>query len=117
MLHNRRYLKANQQALRGSLTPAEAELWKHLKGGNLMEKKFRRQHSVGNYILDFYCPSEQLAIELDGQVHNHAAAEQADQERDQYLRNLNIRVLRFENKEVFENLNAILREISNCFNR
>ncbi len=72
---------------------------------------------MGNYILDFYCPSEQLAIELDGQVHYSAAATEADQERDQYLRQLNIRVLRFENKEVFESLDAVLHEISACFSK
>ena len=117
MLHNRKYLKENRKELRGNLTPAEAELWRHLKGGSLGGKKFRRQHSIGNYILDFYCPSEQLAIELDGQVHNNTSSEQADQERDLYLNDLNIRVLRFENKEVFENLDAVLQEISNCFSR
>ncbi|WP_230407031.1 endonuclease domain-containing protein [Pontibacter cellulosilyticus] len=110
-------MKKNRKELRGSLTPAEAELWKHLKGGSLDGRKFRRQHSVENYILDFYCPSEHLAIELDGQVHNHSSAEQADQERDQYLRNLNIRVLRFENKDVFDNLEAVLHEISKHFSK
>ncbi|MEJ8800803.1 endonuclease domain-containing protein [Pontibacter sp. H249] len=117
MLHNRKYLKENRKELRSSLTPAEAELWKHLKSGGLKGRKFRRQHSVGNYILDFYCPSEQLAIELDGQVHNNISAEHADQERDEYLNNLNIRVLRFENKDVFENLDAVLQEISNSFSK
>ena len=117
MLHNRRYLKEHRKELRGSLTPAEAELWKHLKGGSLEGRKFRRQHSVGNYIVDFYCPSEQLVIELDGQVHNHATAEQVDQERDQYLKSLNIRVLRFENKDVFDNLEAVINEISSNFSK
>ncbi|MFD2512552.1 endonuclease domain-containing protein [Pontibacter locisalis] len=114
-LHNRKYLKTNRQELRSSMTPAEAELWRHLKGGRLGERKFRRQHSIANYILDFYCPSEQLAIELDGQVHNNIIAEYADLERDQYLRKLNIRVLRFENKEVFDKLENVLQEIKDSF--
>ncbi len=74
MLHNRKYLKENRKMLRSNLTPAEAELWKHLKSSQLYGRKFRRQHSIGNFILDFYCPSEKLAIELDGQIHVHSAA-------------------------------------------
>lgn len=82
-----------------------------------MGRKFRRQHSIGNFILDFYCPFERLAVELDGQVHNHAAAELADQERDQALNSLGIKVIRFENEEVFQHLEAILQEISGNFGK
>ena len=103
-LHNRKYLKENRQALRSNLTPAEAELWSYLKDGQLSGRKFRRQHSIGNYILDFYCPSEKVAIELDGQVHQHIVAEQVDTERDKALQELGVKVIRFENKEVFQNL-------------
>jgi very-short-patch-repair endonuclease len=116
-LHNRKYLKEYRRELRNNLTPAEGELWKHLKNGQLHARKFRRQHSIGNYILDFYCPSEKLAIELDGQVHNNTIAEHFDNERDNTLKELGIRVLRFENKDVFGNLSAILQEISNYFSR
>ena len=117
MLHNRKYLKENRKDLRSNSTPAEAELWKYLRAAQLGGRKFRRQHSIGNYILDFYCPSEKLAIELDGHVHFHAAAEQSDTERDQALQELGIKVLRFENKDVFSHLDAILQEISNCFSK
>jgi very-short-patch-repair endonuclease len=116
-LHNRRYLKDTRKALRGALTPAEAELWKHLKSSQQNGRKFRRQHSVGNFILDFYCPSEKLAIELDGQVHYSAIADKHDVERDLTLQELGIRVLRFENKDVFQNLEAVLHEINSCFSR
>ncbi|TPE44906.1 endonuclease domain-containing protein [Pontibacter mangrovi] len=114
-IQNRRYLKENRRELRSNLTPAEAELWKYLKSGSLKGRKFRRQHSVKNYILDFYCLSEQLAVELDGQVHNSIVAEYADQERDQHLKKLNIRVIRFENRDVFENLQAVLQEVTRNF--
>jgi len=56
------------------MTPAEAKLWTYLKGKQLEGRKFRRQHSVSQYILDFYCPASKLAIELDGQAHNSAMA-------------------------------------------
>jgi len=94
-LHNRKYLKAQRQDLRNNLTPAEAELWKYLKGAQLAGRKFRRQHSIGNYILDFYCPAERLVVELDGQVHQHLITAQADAERDEKLQALGIQVIRF----------------------
>jgi very-short-patch-repair endonuclease len=117
MLHNQKYLKAFRKELRSNLTPAEAELWSHLKSSKLNGRKFRRQHSIGNFILDFYCPSEKLALELDGQVHYHEVAEQIDAERDQTLKNLGVKVIRFENKEVFQNLEGILQEIAACFSK
>lgn len=61
-LNNLRYLKGYRKRLRNHLTPAEASMWKLLQSRQIDGKKFRRQHSVGNYILDFYCPSQQLAI-------------------------------------------------------
>ena len=97
------------------MTPAEGELWKYLKGAQLHGRKFKRQHSIANFILDFYCPSEKLAIELDGQIHLHLAAGEADQERDEELKNLEIKVLRFENKAVFQHLEAVLQEILDAF--
>jgi len=63
-LHNLKHLKQTRKNLRNALTPAEATLWKYIQNSKVEGKKFRRQHSVGNYILDFYCPSEKLAIEL-----------------------------------------------------
>ena len=101
--------------MRNNATPAEGELWRYLKDGQLQGRKFRRQHSVGNYIIDFYCPSEKLAIELDGQVYFHSATTEVDIERDEVLKGLGIRVIRFENKDVFQHLDAVLQEISDAF--
>ncbi len=64
--------------------------------------KFRRQHAVGNYILDFYCPEIQLGIELDGEFHSGPVAEEKDRERDSYFNSLDIEILHFENRWVFE---------------
>ncbi|NDK57421.1 endonuclease domain-containing protein [Pontibacter fetidus] len=116
-LHNRQYLKDFRRELRNNSTVAEGELWKYLKNGQLHGRKFRRQHSIGNYILDFYCTSEKVAIELDGQVHYHNVTEQADMERDQVLKELGIKVLRFENKDVFQQLDSVLQEISSHFRK
>jgi hypothetical protein len=68
-INNLPHLKTFRQKLRNNLTPAEAKLWAYIKNSQVEGRKFRRQHSVDNYILDFYCPSERLAIELDGQGH------------------------------------------------
>ena len=114
-LNNLPHLKTFRKQLRNQLTPAEARLWTHLKSSQLDGRKFRRQHSVGNYILDFYCPSERLAIELDGEVHNNVIAAQYDKERDIFLQHTGIKVLRFENRIVFENPEWLLSEVKKCF--
>ena len=99
-----------RRKLRHSLTPAEASLWRALKGRQVYGLKFRRQHSVGPYILDFYCSELKLAIELDGE--SHAMREEYDERRTDYLfRMAGITVLRFENRVVFENLEQIIAEI------
>jgi len=101
-IHNRKGLKDLRRQNRSNLTPAEAELWKHLQSGKLEGRKFRRQHSVGNYILDFYCPQEKIGIELDGKDHFSDNGYERDEIRTAYLNSLHIRIIRFENKEVFE---------------
>jgi very-short-patch-repair endonuclease len=97
------------------MTPAEIFLWSFIKGKQLDGRKFRRQHSVGNYILDFYCPAEKLAIELDGAHHFTSAGFEYDEQRTLYLNSLNIRVVRFENKDVFEQTEYVIDEIKRNF--
>ena len=108
-------LKYFRRKLRSSLTPAEATLWKHLSRKQLDGKKFRQQHSVSDYVLDFYCPSEKLAIELDGSSHNSAMAAEYDHERTLFLEQFGIRVLRFENRTVFEATDWLLEQIKSEF--
>ena len=115
-INNLPHLKTFRKTLRKNLTPAEAKLWTMLKGKQLQGRKFRRQHSVANYILDFYCPAENLAIELDGEVHNNPAAAECDRERDIFLAYTGIKVLRFENKFVFNNPDGLLAYIQQHFN-
>lgn len=88
-----------------------------LRHSNLGGYKFRRQHSVGAYILDFYCPSEKLAIELDGDSHFTDEAIEYDRQRTVYLNALNIKVLRFLNTDVYENLNAVCEKILRVLKR
>ena len=80
-----------------------------------MGRKFRRQHSIGPFIVDFYCPREKLIIELDGEVHNNPVAEDYDQLRSNYLQRKGCRVIRFENRIVFDHLSNVLSEIQDNF--
>jgi len=111
MIYNRPPLKSRRKELRNNSTPAEQKLWSVLKHSNLGGYKFRRQQSVGSYILDFFCPSERLAIELDGDSHFTDDAMEYDRIRTGYLNALNIRVLRFLNTDVYDNLDAVCDNI------
>jgi|SRR5688572_24062776 len=113
-INNIKPLKEIRKELRNNPTPAEAALWKFLQK-NKLGKKFRRQHSVGNYVLDFYCPEERLAIELDGQYHYTSSGLAYDEERTAYLNAQGIRVIRFENDEVFKSTEAVLETIKSHF--
>lgn len=114
-INNLKILKPQRKYLRNNSTSAEATLWNYLKGSQLEGRKFRRQHSILYYILDFYCPYESLGIELDGQQHFEDEGLEKDNERDEYLKSLNIKTLRFENKQVFENIHGVLDEIKANF--
>ena len=110
-IHNRKSMKDLRRHLRRSLTPAEATLWKALQGSKLAGKKFRRQHSIGNYVVDFYCPECKLGVELDGEKHFNSMASKYDLRRTEFLGRHNIRLLRFENRAVFEHSDGVLDAI------
>ena len=95
-IHNRKYFRPARRDLRSNLTEEEAILRSVLKG-NRFTHKFRRQHSIGKFIADFYCPAKKLIIELDG--GQHLENREYDQERTEYLESLNIKVIRFWNDE------------------
>jgi very-short-patch-repair endonuclease len=110
-LNNLPDLRTFRTELRHKLTPAEASFWNLVKNSQLDGRKFRRQHSVGRYILDFFCPSECLGIELDGEVHFNADAAEYDYERKLFLLHFHIKVIRFENKLVFEERDRVIYRI------
>jgi very-short-patch-repair endonuclease len=97
------------------MTPAEEELWRLLRKHRLGGRKFRRQHSIDNYIVDFYCASEKLVIEVDGSVHDIPEAIAADKLRDETLQHWGYQVLRIRNDEVFEKPEVVLKKITSCF--
>ena len=110
-IHNRKELKPLRKSLRNNATAAEATLWKMLKGKQVGRYKFRRQHSVGKFVLDFYCPALQLAIELDGEPHADLIKITCDAERDERLNQQGITVFRYENRWVFEYPEVIKNDI------
>ena len=104
-------LKARRRELRNNPTRAEAALWQYLRCRQVLGKRFRRQYSIGRYIVDFFCVECDLAIELDGAPHFRELGSDYDAERTSFLRALGIEIIRFENRIVHENVEAVLEAI------
>jgi len=109
--YNTRSNKNFRKELRNSLTAAEAVLWQNLKGRQLLGKKFRRQISIGRYIVDFYCPEAGLIIELDGDRHFSITMDEYEARRTNYLEEEGLRIMRFENRELYDDLEGVLETI------
>lgn len=101
--------KELRKALRRKMTTAEAALWNMMRGKKLGGYKFRRQQGIGPYILDFYCPEVKLCIELDGSSHDYKF--EYDEQRDLYLLEQGIVVLRFTNEHIWNNIDWVVAEI------
>jgi very-short-patch-repair endonuclease len=96
--------------LRRDGTDVEKKLWHRLRNGQISNAHFRRQHPAGPYILDFYCSALALDIELDGGQHTISSTR--DRERDAWLKQKGVTVLRFWNTDVIENMNSVLEVIA-----
>lgn len=110
-IYNLQKTKTYRTKLRNDLTPAEKMLWFHIRS-NQLGVKFRRQHGIGPYIADFYCPVFKLVIEIDGDSHYDENGIQHDRARTQYFINNRIEVIRFTNHQVGENLMAVIERIN-----
>ena len=97
--------------LRKNQTPAEDVMWELLRNRQLAGLKFRRQHQLGHYVVDFFCHELKLVVELDGEVHTKEAQSKKDQKRDAYMRSMGFTVLRFENQVFLNDPESILKEI------
>ena len=115
VVFSKKFLKPLRQELRNKSTSAEAELWKLLKNKQIEGRKFRRQQSIENYIVDFYCPSERLIIELDGDPHGDYKQINKDEFRDKYFEDNGFKVLRFENRFVFQDPEYVIELIKSNF--
>lgn len=116
LIHNRKAMEEVRRGLRKDPTPFESLLWARLRGSQLEGYKFRRQHSVGVYILDFYCPAKRLCVEVDGNVHDSEAAVVHDKERDETLAQVDITTIRFTNNEVATDIESVLKGITTFLN-
>ena len=116
VINNKTELKPLWKQLHNYSTSAEAVLWTHLQKSQLQNRKFRRQHSIGNFIADFYCLTQKLVIELDGEDHFWDAGIGKDRIEENYLKSIGIKVIRFENKWVYADIAWVLEKIKAEFN-
>ena len=116
-IHNLKRQKQIRRSLRHRATPAERALWQLLQKRQVDGRKFRRQYGIGPYIVDFFCAEEDLAIELDGNVHHHPARRESDRERTTFLNAQDVSVLRFENNLVLEQPDFVVDAIRRRFKK
>ena len=105
------HLKERARQLRQQMTRTEVILWKHLQRKQLSGYDFDRQRPIDEYIVDFFRKELMLAIEVDGVTHDNAPAQERDQLRQQKLEALGVRVLRFRDEDVLQNLEGVLGAI------
>lgn len=100
-----------RRLLRTKATRTESFLWSHLRNKQLGGLKFRRQFSINNYVVDFYCSSLRLAIEIDGDIHEQKNVRKMDKIRQEQIESLGITFLRYTNKEIINEISKIKKEI------
>lgn len=110
IIHNKKKTLSKRRILRHDSTPQEIILWSRLRNSQT-GFRFRRQHSAGNYILDFYCAEKRIAVEIDGSQHFENETVEYDHKRTQFLESFGIRVLRFTNVDVNVNIEGVLMMI------
>lgn len=109
-----KYVIELARQMRCNLTPSEKIMWQHLRNKKIEGNRFRSQHPIYRYILDFYCPCKSLAIEIDGDIHK--LRKDYDEYRDEYLQSVGIKTLRFENSEVHQNIQKVISKIKDTLN-
>lgn len=110
-IFNTAALKERRRELRNNQTLAEKKLWQKIRRKQLHDIQFYRQYGIGSYIADFYSPVLKLCIEIDGDQHYTEIGKEYDEERDNYIESLNIKVIRFRNSEVIEHTDEIVTKI------
>lgn len=106
-IFNRPEYRDLRRSLRKNMTEAEQMLWQSLRRDQL-GVRFRRQHGIGRYIADFYCRQARLVIEVDGAIHERDAVKANDREKDEYIRALGLRIIRFTNGEIQDSLSRVI---------
>ena len=111
-LYNQSSERDKRRSLRNNMPPAEKLLWAKLRGRQVEGCKFRRQYSIGPFVVDFYGPELKLAIEVDGESHSGAYAQTYDAERQAFLESKGTRVVRFTNQQVYQDLDRVVEAIA-----
>jgi len=109
-VHNLSIQKRRRKYLRNNSTKAEEFFWQYIKDSQL-GYKFRRQHSIKNYIVDFYCPKLKLIVELDGEVHDYILQSNKDYLREEKLKKLGFKVIRYKNEDIKLNTDGVLKNL------
>jgi very-short-patch-repair endonuclease len=104
-------LKNTARNLRNNMTESEHMLWSRLRGKQILTVQFYRQKPIGKYIVDFYAPKTKLVIEVDGSQHMKESNSKRDKDRDRYLTELGIKVLRFNSREVLKDTDEVVEVI------
>ncbi len=111
-LYNRTSEMEKRRSLRNNMPLAEKLIWQRLRGRQIENCKFRRQYSIGTFVVDFYAPEIKLALEIDGDSHFVDGANQYDDERTAFLVEKGAKILRFTNREIYEELDGVLEVIA-----
>jgi very-short-patch-repair endonuclease len=116
-IFNKQTTKENRRNLRKAQTPEELIFWAYVKGRRFHEYKFRRQYSVGKYIADFYCPRLKLVVEIDGGQHFEEENKKYDLLRTEYFDKLGMKVKRYTNIDIKNNLSGVMGDLLEFCNR
>ena len=103
--------KEKRRDLRNNLTEAEKIVWNKIRSKQINGKKFRRQVSIGSYVVDFYCSELKLIVEIDGGIHETADAKEYVNYRDTYMQSLGLTVIRYKNDDIFNNIDTVIENI------
>lgn len=109
--YNKKTLKSFRRALRSNPTPHEQMLWSRIRNRQFEGYRFLRQYSIGNYILDFYCPELRIGIELDGSQHLESNHQLNDMHRTEFLERNNVHVVRYYNSNIDDNFDGVLEDL------
>jgi very-short-patch-repair endonuclease len=107
----RKDIVGNARSLRKKMTEAEEVFWRHSRNKSYRGIKFRRQHPIGSFVLDFFWAEKKIAIEIDGGIHKRTDIRENDEDRTKILDEMGIRVIRFTNEQVINNIGNVLKEI------
>ena len=111
MLYQNPEQKTLRQKLRNGATDSERKMWSALRQKQILGLKFTRQYGIGKFVVDFYCPTLRLAIELDGSQHMEQAAKEHDEKRTNFINSQAIQVIRFYDNEVLNNLEGVIERL------